>query len=79
MEKVTLDFSNIGLIQGNDMRFLQDIIPIPDTEFRQRKNYDEYYFSLVGKFCIDLKVLMNISGYFKVEIFVDYVKVSLSD
>lgn len=35
---------NSGIIDGDDMREVLRVIPELENNFRQRKNYDEYYF-----------------------------------
>jgi hypothetical protein len=33
-----------GIISGNEMRSVLEIFPQLESRFRQRKQYDEYYF-----------------------------------
>jgi hypothetical protein len=37
--------SNYGVIFGDDVRYILEIIPELESSFTQRKSYDEYYFT----------------------------------
>jgi len=42
--KVTVE-SKYGVVEGDSMRYIISIIPELEPSFKQRKSYDEYYFT----------------------------------
>jgi len=63
---------NIGIICGDDKRVLEEYVD--SSNFKQRKNYDEYY--IVNKnveLNLDLGLLMILAETFKVTVCADSV------
>lgn len=68
-----LEFKNGGIICGEVKRDLEEIFPNASEYFRQRKQYDEYYFS---SFSVIIELehleLLNDKGY-SFELSKDYI------
>lgn len=60
----TLEFKHGGIIEGDIKRDIEKIFPQSTSHFRQRKQYDEYYFT---GFDVELEIehinKFNILGY----------------
>ena len=69
---------NIGIIEGDDKRALENYVDV--RYFRQRKSYDEYYIDVTD---IDLKLDVNdlriLADNFKIQVLSDYVELSSRD
>lgn len=66
---------NIGIIEGDDKRVLENYID--SRVFRQRKSYDEYYIGITGtELDLDIRDLMILAENFLVDVFSDYVELS---
>jgi len=66
---------NIGIIEGDDKRVLENYID--SRVFRQRKSYDEYYIDINGtELDLDIRDLMILAENFLVDVFSDYVELS---
>jgi len=69
--KRKIKFTN-GIVSGDDMRDLLEIIPELEDSFTQRKSFDEYYFN--GKYIeISLENLDYISNMFSIRMNYDEI------
>jgi len=48
---------NSGVVDGEDKRFIEELIPNNYIRFTQRKQFDEYYWESVNGWLLDVKVL----------------------
>lgn len=63
---------NEGIISGDDMRDAIEILPELEPNFRQRKQFDEYYFdSMVVE--LNLEKLEHLSNMFSIRLNYDEI------
>jgi|LakMenEpi03Aug12_release.lakeMendotaPanAssembly.Ray.scaffolds.fasta_scaffold2320006_1 hypothetical protein len=73
--KRTLTF-NEGIISGDIVRDIIEIIPESEPMFTQRKTYDEYYTNSL-KVTVDLETIEKLNeACYGVEITPEYIKIS---
>lgn len=67
---------NQGIITGDDVRDLLKVFPELETNFKQRKHYDEYYFD---EKVVELNIgnLKKLSELFKFEMYSNNLKILL--
>lgn len=67
---------NQGIITGDDVRNLLKVFPELETNFKQRKKYDEYYFD---EKVVELNIenLKKLSELFKFEMYSNNLKILL--
>lgn len=74
-DTIRLELGNIGIIEGDDKRVLEDYVDV--RHFRQRKSYDEYYIDVANvELKLDLNDLMILAETFKVKVGSDCVYIS---
>lgn len=69
--KRILKFSE-GIISGDDMRDAIEILPELEPNFRQRKQFDEYYFDSI-EVELNLEKLEHLSNMFSVKLNYDEI------
>jgi hypothetical protein len=61
---------NSGIVDGENKRFIEELIPENYIRFTRRKQYDEYYWETINGWLLDVEVLEKlVSRFLTVELY----------
>ena len=68
---------NCGIILGDDMRIICELLPELKENFEQRKCYDEYYFNGPVECDLSIERLLRLQFQYQLEVFCREIRIKV--